>query len=108
MRTENIKNYTNGWIIGDFAPTLRKTADFEIAHHFYSKGFKAVPHIHKIATEYNYIVSGSLTASGKELGRGDIFIYEPGEVADVVFHEGTDLIIVKTPSLPGDKYEIKP
>lgn len=104
MITSNIKNFTNGWIIGDFNPALLKTKDFEIAHHFYPKGFKGIQHTHKIATEYNYILSGKLVASEIMLESGDIFIYEPHDVSNVLFLEDTNLIIIKTPSLPNDKY----
>ena len=104
MKTTNISQYTNGWLFGDFEPSILRTSDFEVAHHFYEKGFKSEPHIHKIATEYNYIVRGSLIANGETLGPGDMFIYEPSEVADVEFLEDTDLLIVKTPSIPSDKY----
>ena len=106
MIFSNIKQYKMGWFIGNFEPTLLKTPDFEIAHHSYKKGFTAVPHIHKIATEYNYIVSGLLIAGGKHLEKGDIFIFEPNEIADVVFLEDSELIIIKTPSVVGDKYEV--
>lgn len=105
MRTSRIGDFKAGWFIGDFEPTLLKTPAFEVAHHFYKKGFVGTPHVHKVATEYNYIVSGGLVASGKVLGPGEMFIYDPGEVADVSFLEDTNLIIIKTPSLPGDKYE---
>lgn len=104
MKTSRISNFVNGWLIGNFEPTLSKTPDFEVAHHKYPKGFSGTPHTHKIATEYNYIVKGRLIASGQELSDGEIFIYEPNEVSDVVFLEDTDLIIIKTPSVPGDKY----
>lgn len=105
MKLSKISDFTNGWFIGAFTPSLLKTSDFEIAHHFYAKGFKAHPHTHMIATEYNYVVSGHLLVDDKhELKRGDIFIYEPSDIANVVFLEDTDLIIIKTPSIIGDKY----
>lgn len=104
MRTAKISDFTNGWIIGDFQPTLLKTKEFEIAHHKYPKGFVGTPHTHLIAIEVNYIVKGRLVATGLELTDGDVFIYEPGEYSEVTFLEDTDLIIVKTPSVPGDKY----
>lgn len=106
MIFDNIRNYVNGWFIGAFEPTLVKTKAFEIAHHLYKKGFKAPPHIHKVATEYNYVVRGDLAVGAKRLGPGDIFIYQPNEVADVVFLADTDIIIIKMPSVPGDKYSV--
>lgn len=106
MTTRNISEFKNGWFIGDFKPTIVSTNNFEVAHHFYKSGFCGVPHTHKIATEYNYIVRGKLEASGKILNSGDIFIYHPNEVSSVKFLEDTDLVIVKTPSIPSDKYEV--
>lgn len=106
MNFANIKQFKMGWFIGDFEPTLLKNKAFEIAHHSYKKGFQSVPHTHRVAIEYNYIVSGSLIAGGRTLGKGDIFIYEQGEVSDVSFLEDTELIIIKSPSAPGDKYEV--
>lgn len=107
MRVSSVKTHTQGWFIGDFDPTLLRTDLFEVAAHNYPKGFVGTPHIHKVATEYNCIISGRLIASGIELGPGDIFIYEPNEVSLVTFLENTDLVIVKTPSIPGDKYEME-
>lgn len=107
MIISNIKTYTNGWFIGDFDPSLFKNKYFEVGHHFYNKGFKGLDHIHKITTEYNYIISGSLIASNKKLSQGDIFIYEPFDISNVIFLEDTNLIIIKTPSMPNDKYELE-
>ena len=103
MKLNNIKNFTNGWFIGDFVPSLFKQPFFEVAHHHYSKGLVSTPHTHIIAVEVNYIVTGKLIASGNELGTGDIFTYEPGDVSDVQFLEDTDLVIIKYPSVPSDK-----
>ena len=102
----SIDKMTNGWFIGDFEPSILQTKEFEVAHHFYAKGFKGTPHTHKVATEYNYVVRGKARVSGLIVEPGDIFIYLPGEVSDVEFLEDTDLIIVKTPSLPEDKYDV--
>jgi hypothetical protein len=40
----------------------------------------------------------------KELVSGDIFILRKNEVADPVFLEDCEVFIVKTPSVPGDKF----
>jgi hypothetical protein len=107
MIIDNIKNMSNGWFIGDFQPSIVKTNLFEIGHHHYKKGFVGQKHIHKIATEINYIIKGKLIASGKELTSGDIWIYEPEEISDVTFLEDTDLIIIKHPSITDDKYLVE-
>ena len=42
----------------------------------------------------------------EELTSGDIFIIYPGEISDPVFLEDCEIICVKSPSVPGDKYEV--
>jgi hypothetical protein len=107
MIVSSLKDHTNGWFIGDFMPSMLKTSAFEVAVHFYTTKTECFKHMHKIATEYNCIISGSLVASGRTLGKGTIFVYEPGETSDVTFLEDTTLVIVKTPSLPSDKYKVE-
>jgi hypothetical protein len=51
-------------------------------------------------------VSGELIASGKHLKAGDMWIYEPNEVSNVEFLSDVDLIIVRWPSIPSDKYDV--
>lgn len=104
MDVYNIKNFINGWFIGDFNPSIFKNCFFEVAHHKHKKGYIGQLHYHKIAEEVTYIVSGRLVADGKELTSGDMFVYHPKEVSNVTFLEDTDLIVVKWPSVPTDKY----
>lgn len=106
MKIHNIKDFKNGWMIGNFEPTMLKTENFEIAHHHYCADFVSQPHIHKVATEYNYILKGLLEIEGQLLESGKIFVFEPGEFKQVRFIYDTDLIIIKTPSIPTDKYLI--
>lgn len=94
----------NGWFIGDFEPSAFKNCFFEIAHHKHDTNYIAEKHTHKIATELTYIVKGRMIVSGKELSSGDMFIYEANEVSDVRILENVDLIVVKWPSIPSDKY----
>jgi quercetin dioxygenase-like cupin family protein len=104
--TRNIREMQGGWFIGDFEPSVLRTGTFEVAHHRYPAGYRGEPHVHRFCTEYNYILRGRLVASGQELSTGDIFVYAPGEASDVEFLEESDLVIVKTPSVPGDKHAV--
>lgn len=106
MDVYNIKNFTNGWFIGNFNPSIYKNPFFEIAHHTHKAGYTGPLHTHKIAEEVTYIVKGRLNASGKELQTGDMFVYHPEEIANVTFLEDTDLIVIKWPSVPNDKYNV--
>ena len=44
---------------------------------------------------------------GKILEQGDIFMLYPWEVADPVFIEDCEVVVVKVPSVPNDKFTIK-
>ena len=106
MIKRRIEEFKRGWIIGDFEPSLLKTKDFEVALISHSKGEVWPAHYHKIGTEYNVLVIGSMTIDGTLLVPGDVFTFEPGDIADPVFHEDCKVLCVKTPSIPGDKYEV--
>jgi len=106
MIVSNIDDYIKGWFVGDFDKSIHRTNLFEVAHHKHKKGDPTFPHYHKLTTELNYIVQGELMVSGKHLKTGDMWIYEASEVSSVEFLSDTDLIIVRWPSIPTDKYDV--
>ena len=55
---------------------------------------------------FRSIVKGELIVSKKHLKEGDMWIYEPNEISDVEFLTDVELIIVRWPSIPSDKYNI--
>ena len=77
---------------------------FEVTNHKHKKRCETFPHFHKVTNELNYIVSGELKVDGKFMFAGDMWIYEPNEVSNVEFLEDSELIIVRWPSIPSDKY----
>ena len=101
-----IEDFTRGWLIGNFAPSLLKTKDFEVGLLTHKKGEVWPKHYHKIGTEYNVLISGSMTVDGTLIEPGDVFTFYPNDIADPVFHEDCKVLCVKTPSIPGDKYEV--
>jgi len=105
MNIYNIQNYKDGWFIGDFEPTVLKTKDFEVCFKTHKKDEIWPKHYHQIATEINYMIKGEMLIQGKNLKAGDIFTLEPNEWADPIFLQDCELIVVKTPSVKGDKYE---
>jgi hypothetical protein len=107
MKIANINDMVNGWFIGDFTPSVLRTRDFEIAHHFYKAEFQGEPHIHKQAIEINYIVKGMVKVGGEILSNGQMFIFYPYQYEKVVYLADTDLMVIKTPSIPRDKYSIE-
>jgi len=105
MKIYNLKDYTKGWFIGDFEPSVLKTKNFEVGFLSHHKGEKWPVHYHKLATEINYLISGRMVIQGKELIAGTVFMIEPNEIADPQFLEDCKVICIKIPSIPGDKYE---
>jgi quercetin dioxygenase-like cupin family protein len=104
MKIEKIKNFKNGWFIGNFEPSLFKTENFEVSVQFHAKGFIGVKHYHKKSTEYNLILKGKINICGNELSKGDIFIFSPNEISESFFMEDTEILVVKNFSDPSDKY----
>ncbi len=103
FKVDNIKNFKGGWYCGLFHPSIIFTNEFELGLHKLKKGEKTFPHKHLRTVEVNLIVSGKLIANGKELGEGDIFIYEVGDCSNVEVLEDTTLVVARNGSFPGDK-----
>jgi len=106
MKTYKLNTFYRGWLIGDFEPSILKTSDFEVGILTHIKGENWPAHYHAIATEYNVLIEGKMTIQDQEINAGDVFIFEPNEVADPIFLEDCKVLCIKTPSLPKDKYEV--
>lgn len=104
MKVEKLQNFTKGWFLGNFSPTLHSTEDFEVAIKRYKSGDKEDSHHHKIATEYTAITSGVAKMNDLIISEDEIVIVEPGE--SVSFEAITDVctVVIKTPSVKDDKY----
>jgi len=106
MKKYKISDFHRGWFIGNFDPSLLKTKEFEVGLLFHPKGEKWPNHIHKVGTEYNVLIEGHMIINNIEIHAGEIFVIEPNMPADAKFLEDCKILCVKTPSIPGDKYEI--
>jgi quercetin dioxygenase-like cupin family protein len=106
LKIVNIEEMKGGWFIGDFKPTVFSTKNFEIGVKTYEKGEYHAPHYHKVATEINYLISGTIDANGSIIHSSQIFIFEPNEVAECKFLTDCQILVVKVPSEKGDKYII--
>jgi quercetin dioxygenase-like cupin family protein len=103
MLVKRLEDFKGGWFLGNFEPTLLKTEQFEVAVHRYKKGQQWPKHYHEFTTEYNCVISGRMRIQDTIFADGDLFVIHPMEVADPEFLEDCVLVIVKTPSIPGDK-----
>lgn len=104
MIVGNLDEMLGGWFVGDFEPTLLKTKQFEVAVKRYSSGDLETKHTHKVATEITVITSGRVRMNNTEYVSGNIIVVEPGETTDFMALEDSVTVVVKIPSIPGDKY----
>jgi quercetin dioxygenase-like cupin family protein len=108
MKKTRIEDYKRGWFIGNFEPSVLKTKEFEVSYMRHAKGEIWDAHYHKESIEYNVLIEGKMIIQGITLVSGDVFVFDKGEIADPVFLEDCKLIVVKVPSIIGDKYEVFP
>ena len=95
-----------GWFVGDFYPAALKTSAAEVCYKTHIKGEYWAPHYHKEATEVTFVIRGILSLNGEQFYDGDIAVVRPGEMVTPEFITDVELIVIKTPSVPGDKYEV--
>jgi hypothetical protein len=105
MELHKLNNFTKGWFIGNFEPTLYNT-DFEVGIKEYKSGDKEQRHFHKEADEFTAIISGKVLMNGIEYAKGDIIKVVKFEDTDFECIEDCITVVVKTKSIKGDKYLI--
>ena len=103
MIITRIEDFDRGWFIGNFEPSILKTKDFEVGVLTHKKGEVWLAHYHEFSDEYNYLISGKMIIQGKEINEGDIFVLYKYEIADPIFLEDCSVLVIKKPSVPGDK-----
>jgi quercetin dioxygenase-like cupin family protein len=104
VKVNHIDAMTRGWIIGDFTPSILKTSQFEIGYLSHKKDEIWPAHVHNQADEYNILINGAMKLNNEILSQGDIFIIKKGMLAKAYFIEDCNIICIKCPSKPSDKY----
>ena len=107
MKVFDINDMKGGWFIGNFEPSVLKTTTFEVGILKHTKGEEWPKHKHEHLEEYNYLVSGKMFINNTEINSGDVFVFQRGEIADPVFLEDCLVVVIKVPSVPGDKVIIE-
>lgn len=104
MEVFELDEMTKGWFVGDFAPSALRTDAVEVAVKRYKAGEREDAHVHRIAVELTLVLEGSVEMGGRRVSGGQIVKLSPGEASD--FHAITDTttVVVKLPSVQGDKY----
>lgn len=106
MKRSKLSDFTGGWFVGDFSPAAFRTPLFEVSVKVHPKGEVWPTHYHKVATEYNCVVSGTVEIDGEKFTAGDLFEVPPLHVVSPTFLEDCTIVCVKVPSVIGDKYVV--
>ena len=106
MKVLQLNDMVKGWFVGDFDPVALRSTEAEVAYKEYKQGDKESAHLHKIATEVTVIAYGRVEMNGKTYNKGSIIIMEPSEATDFLALEDCATVVVKLPSVKGDKYPI--
>jgi quercetin dioxygenase-like cupin family protein len=104
MKKYKLGDMVNGWLVGNFEPSIFKTQDFEVGYHKYDKGCETQNHYHKLSTEINVVTKGDVEINGERFIEGEVFVIDPYMVSESKFHEDTHLIVIRTSSNTADKY----
>lgn len=103
MRKFRLKDCVEGWIIGDFFPSVVKTKDFEIAIKEFGADDAIPTHIHDQVSELTVVLDGQCVMNKEILNPGDGVMLNPGEISCFKTPIGCRVLVVKFPSIPHDK-----
>ena len=103
MKLSKLSEFTNGWFLGNFDPSLFKSEDFEVCVKNFKQGEVEAAHSQSIATEITVVLSGSVRMGQHILRVDDILTIYKDEVCDFEALTDCKVLGVKFPSLPNDK-----
>ena len=106
MRICNHQDMKGGWFVGNFEPCAFQTSSAEIGVKYYKACEKNAMHYHKCSTEVTMIISGKCRMGDYILNTGDIIVVEPYEVSDFEAITDCTLVVYKSASVAGDKYNV--
>jgi hypothetical protein len=104
MQFASLSEMVKGWFVGDFVPTVFQTGAAEVAIKHYRAGDTEAWHVHRVGTEITAVVSGAVHMADRTFGAGAIIRLDPGEGTDFLAVEDSITVVVKLPSIRGDKF----
>lgn len=103
-RIWNVYEFTRGWFLGNFSPSILDTSDFEIGILSHTKGETWPFHYHQEADEYNVLLQGKMLLNNHLLESNTQFVLYKNEIACPFFLEDCRVLCIKSPSRPKDKH----
>lgn len=104
MKHDRLEKMVKGWFVGAFNPTAHSSECCEVAVKRYVSGEIETAHYHRVATEITLVISGEVRMMGKTWLDNDIITLNPGEITGFEAITDAVTVVVKTPSIAGDKY----
>jgi hypothetical protein len=107
MKVGRIEEMTKGWFVGAFEPSVLWSDACEVAVKHCDAGYRDEDHYHEIATEATVVISGQARMMGRDYCAGDIIVVKPGQISNLLAVTNVILVVVKIPSVQGDKYPVQ-
>lgn len=111
---DSLRGYFVGHFMKEKGFPLFQSDKVEVAWKKFPAGpiENAIRHTHKKGFEVNVVISGWIRVeiNGEKftVKRGEFYVIHPHSVTkDLEVGENTEMIIVKAPSVPGDKYPVE-
>lgn len=99
----NLKEYKNGWFLGNFSPAVIQTKEFEVCVKTFKMGEQEALHFQITATEVTVVLFGQIRMGDVLLSEDEILVVNPGEIVDFEALTDCKVMGLKFPSLPTDK-----
>ena len=103
MERHRIENFSKGWVVGNFSPSLHLNSNFEVGFKTFKAGDTEQAHYQIVATEITIVTSGTIRIGNTTFETGDIIVIHPSEVAGFESITDSSLVCIKFPSVPSDK-----
>jgi choline kinase len=99
-----LDNFTNGWIIGNFEPSLLQNSGVELAVMNKKKGRGINDfHYHENCTEINVLVKGKMVVNNKIIHENEVFIFHPYVPSIYEYLEDCTFVVFKNKPSNTDK-----
>jgi dTDP-glucose pyrophosphorylase len=100
----NLDNFVNGWIIGDFEPSILKNTGVELAVMNKKKGVGVNDfHYHENCIEVNVLIKGKMRINDKIINENDVFVFHPNVPSIYEYLEDCIFVVFKNKPSNKDK-----
>jgi hypothetical protein len=106
MKKYSVSDFTLGWLVGNFEPSLFKNQNLEVGIKRFNAGDTELAHYQLTAHEITVVIAGKIRLGRDTFVENDVIEVFPLEIADFESLTDSILVCIKYPSLPSDKVVI--